>query len=469
MGMLRKILLIIQSGARTRTVFLGVIFAALVALRKAQNRRLKPSFPIRENIPLLREERTLICLSLPAVTTVTFYKKQSGVSPAAFLRERVAAIVRANPWLAGRLLDTPSEGGLCIAVPTECAPCFEECAAGESELRPGMDFEALVQASAPMQVKPGTGCVDRDEPLFRVTLAGCGGGAHADTLALVVSISHVLGDGHTYYSIFSMLDPEEPIQAMDPTRQQDSMASIIQGAGEAKASWVLSPFTLLGLVSNLLRPNRKAVMKLVDTKWVSQQKRAAAAAADAATEFVSTNDVLSSSFFNLGEFDYGAIMVNHRGRQPKLGDDVAGNYEGVLQFWPEESSTPAGIRRPLQTPERMRAARDDVPSVAKSLKSNWAVVTNWASFVRSVALPGCEDMIHLPIMNPASLLMRSTLVIFKPKKDVLAALVMARSDTVAERLLKWPALGAVLSTAGIKAEGTEPHLLEAPCSSSSHP
>ena len=66
---------------------------------------------------------------------------------------------------------------------------------------------------------------------------------------------HVLGDGHTYYSVFAMLDADAEIAALDPTRQQSTMRSIIKGAGEAKASWVLSPFTLLGLVSNLLRPN----------------------------------------------------------------------------------------------------------------------------------------------------------------------------------------------------------------------
>ena len=146
MGLLRVVLKLAESGARFRGALLAGLLALLITIRKIRNQALRPSFAVAKSIPLLREERTLICLSLPAVTTVTFYRNTSGVSPAEFLRERTAEIVRANPWLAGRLLDTASDGGLCIAVPADLdTPCFEEFS--ESRLRPGMSFEELVLAS----------------------------------------------------------------------------------------------------------------------------------------------------------------------------------------------------------------------------------------------------------------------------------------------------------------------------------
>ena len=53
-----------------------------------------------EYIPLLDEENSVIYLNGPAPTTVTFF---GGSPPIELLRGRLARVIRANPWLAGRL------------------------------------------------------------------------------------------------------------------------------------------------------------------------------------------------------------------------------------------------------------------------------------------------------------------------------------------------------------------------------
>ena len=43
----------------------------------------------------------------------------------------------------------------------------------------------------------------------RVTLPG---------FALVVSMNHTVGDGHTYYRLYAMLDADTEVEALDPIR-----------------------------------------------------------------------------------------------------------------------------------------------------------------------------------------------------------------------------------------------------------
>ena len=39
--------------------------------------------------------------------------------------------------------------------------------------------------------------------------------------ALVVSMNHTLGDGHTYYSLYGMLSSDTDVEALDPVRVAD--------------------------------------------------------------------------------------------------------------------------------------------------------------------------------------------------------------------------------------------------------
>ena len=40
--------------------------------------------------------------------------------------------------------------------------------------------------------------------------------------ALVVSMNHTVGDGHTYYRIYRMLDADTEAEALDPSAFPDS-------------------------------------------------------------------------------------------------------------------------------------------------------------------------------------------------------------------------------------------------------
>lgn len=44
--------------------------------------------------------------------------------------------------------------------------------------------------------------IDRDEPLFRVALVKLTKQPKSKSFVLLISMSHLLGDGHTYYSLY---------------------------------------------------------------------------------------------------------------------------------------------------------------------------------------------------------------------------------------------------------------------------
>jgi hypothetical protein len=66
------------------------------------------------------------------------------------------------------------------------------------------------------------------DPLFKVVVVVPNEESHdnaadandADRFTLVVSMSHVLGDGHTYYKLFHMLSEDTPVVALSPKRKE---------------------------------------------------------------------------------------------------------------------------------------------------------------------------------------------------------------------------------------------------------
>ena len=129
----------------------------------------------------------------------------------------------------------------------------------------------------------------------------------------------------------------------------------------------------------------------MDEEWVAAEKeRHAASDATSGVPWVSSNDVLTSWFLRQGGYSYGFMAINLRRKLAGLTDESAGNYEGAIQFWPEEFRQAAGIRRSLQPPNMFQAGRQDVPGFWRSLRSHFGVATNWSSLQSELHLPGCE-------------------------------------------------------------------------------
>jgi len=92
---------------------------------------------------------------------------------------------------------------------------FTVYAPGDVSFALSMPYEALVNGLLPVQCARSKPATDEDEPLFKVAVIPIEAEETDDNsrtplqqaitlpgFALVVSMNHTLGDGHTYYSLY---------------------------------------------------------------------------------------------------------------------------------------------------------------------------------------------------------------------------------------------------------------------------
>jgi hypothetical protein len=155
------------------------------------------------------------------VTTITLY---SGTAPVSFLRHRIALILEKNPWLTSRLVKkTTTDGVLAMAYDNASDTAqkldehFRVCRPGEVRLLLDMQYWELVESVLPLQCARTQPATDANEPLFKVAVVtlekstDSSGSAPMQNkvalpgFALIVSMNHTMGDGHTYYKLYGML------------------------------------------------------------------------------------------------------------------------------------------------------------------------------------------------------------------------------------------------------------------------
>ena len=361
------------------------------------------------------------------MTTVTFFR---GEPPVKVLRERVARLVAANKWLAGRLWKNES-GRVQLMVPRDIKGaddgCFIELC--DTELYPEMPYAQLTARLGASIAARGAQSLGRaDGQLFKVALVRTQPGR----FAVVVSMCHVIGDGATYYALLAALGNDEQPPALKLQRKTGFGEAMAASLGNDAQLWKKSPSLLAGILLKLLllvpmgmagKLNLQAWY--VDPDWIQAEKETHKAEIANVTKpeikFVSTNDVLTSWFLRTGKYSFGMMCVNFRGRLLDISQHDAGNYEGELYYWPDMFACPGGIRKPLS--QGLNTGRP-VPGAASNFSLNYAVVTNWASFPFSLAFPGCSHELHLPVFESKGIL--DSMIIFKPKPDAIGVLVTSR-------------------------------------------
>ena len=168
--------------------------------------------------------------------------------------------------------------------------------------------------------------------------------------------------------------------------------------------------------------------------------------------WVSTNDVVTSGFARLAGARLTEVPVDLRGRLPGVLPRDAGNYSGVLLLGPEDLAQPGLLRRALSAPEeldafgtarrRLRRAAEaaaprELPSAlwpsgcfkcccAERARCATARVENWAGLDNGLALPGCEQLLHLPVVSTREAF-AETCVVFRARGDRLGAITLTRN------------------------------------------
>jgi hypothetical protein len=384
---------------------------------------------------LLDVEYSLLGLTNPSIDCLTFYE---GEPPVALLQERLDAMVQANLWVAGRLRANSSGEIVQLWVPdlADAELTVEE--ASVAVLLADMHPADAARACAPFRAKIGLECVDADEPLFRVCVLRGGNGI----FALLVSLSHAIGDAATFYKLFAMLDSSEPgptsldftrVTAFNVVALKKAFGTEVVGGHTRLPSTKkkdLQQMLKMHEANSARREAKDVTLHLIDEGWISMQKHAHEARAQVAGfGFLSTNDVLASWFLSEFGATVGNIVCDCRGRLPGMPgpqDFKPGSYISSVMCIAEEFSSPVHVRRKV-TETLRRAAEPSPPAVPPIQDSAKAPrvgnVTNWSTVYHHLELSGCKHLVHFPVVDSERDMFHANIYIFCPREGAMAALV----------------------------------------------
>ena len=296
---------------------------------------------------------------LAIIKSITFY---SGEPPISALRSRISDFLDANPWAAARIVNT--DCGPRFWVPDDANEADKACILVElhdCRIQPDSSLEILEGALSALR-KDGVFCKegyygqDRDEPMCRVAIVHTGPGS----FALVTSMNHCIGDGHTFYTFHNALDVDpagaNQVTSMSFDRNFDASVAAEELMGVHKTRWSQSIAFFTGMfIMKMFRPPQRKSVWIVSSDWLAEQKQTAVARG---VPFISSNDAITSWFLGSSNFcNIGLMAINMRGRVRNLGDEHVGNYENLLVFQKGEYESPADIRQAIIGPRLGTIAR----------------------------------------------------------------------------------------------------------------
>jgi hypothetical protein len=396
---------------------------------------------------------------LPPVTTITLYEGELSIES---LRSRLALIFQKNPWLTSRIVKGAGKKAIPNMIYTTDFDVeltldqhIKVYDAEETTLSLDLPYGGIVESMLPIQCVRSNPATNADEVLFKVAVvpvsksegtAPLQSALSKDGFALVVSMNHTLGDGHTYYKLYNMLSEGAEIEAMNPVRVDGFEEAKTKVIGQPENALLSSAGLGLGIMASYLGAKlfkaapQNVFVNEVDPLWAANEKKKAKE--DGSVPFISTNDAFTSWFFRHMKSNLNLMVANFRGRKPSilnLDDSYVGNYEANVPYFPEDTETPALIRKSISTPtgefKAKRAAEPPtkIPGFWKLLKNKTSIITNWATFYTDVALEDKEKNIlqpklHLPIMETNGIMTSvwNTAVVFRPRAGAFAVLMITK-------------------------------------------
>lgn len=347
------------------------------------------------------------------IATISFYEGE--FAPAVeTLKAQFAKVVAANPWLTGRLAYN-KEGGMVLQhsmTPSgaDVDSLFMSTSASEAgafKLSPSSPYQKICRdmyASKKVVVQNGYEVVGKKLPVALLTLSE----SEAGKFALIFSLSHVVGDGKTYYEVFKMLQPGAAITSLKMERMMNWAEANRDIFGRKEMEWsdstsaqCMYECAMMPLMCGCSAAPRCVAFHL-DQDRVAAAKKAASAEGD--VPYVTTNDILTSGFFTACGSRIGIMGLDTRGRMEGIEKDLAGNYATALTMDPGTFSTPAKVRKMLTTTP-YQTTMMPLPSCCGWFvgreSAKFAMATNWSTFAGElITLEGCEMKIHLPVLNP---------------------------------------------------------------------
>mmetsp|Transcript_22607 Transcript_22607/g.27726 ORF Transcript_22607/g.27726 Transcript_22607/m.27726 type:complete len:485 (+) Transcript_22607:96-1550(+) len=363
----------------------------------------------------------------PPISTVTWFKGNY-MEAAPKLLHRLQLVVQKNPWLLGRV-DMKYHNGKCFLV------CPDEAKIGKLE-KEGL-FISLEPTDSPIsrnvtmsklghEIRHLVITNKPDQPVYQVTLIPCKENPN-DSFALLIQMSHVIGDGHTYYTLLDMLltvprrkrGDVNKIVSLNAERKSDTFELAGKLLGEEESKFVDSKAFMLNFLRGIpvtkINGGTKYQFALVDKEKILSMKKDEMKKED--VEYVSTNDIITSWFMKQTNALVGLMLVGLRNRVKNHIELDAGNYENSLIYQKEDYDTPSLIRKSLNGMKR--AVTPNLPGFWKLATSDGCIVSNWSTFATPNEIEDCEEDCHIPTPTCDWTATMPHLVIFRVKEGQL--------------------------------------------------
>ncbi len=365
------------------------------------------------SIDLLLYEHMTWAKLWPTHTTLTFLN--SGNIPYTYehLKARIKLILKANPFLTGRLINEQGKTKLIYNENVDIDEVIDQYFfMGETSrtLRASPNSEEYLEAvktAKPYALPKAPGQINNpDGQLLRfvlVPMENC----HEANCALVMSMSHHLGDGYTKFAIYGMINPNVDIVALDPTRITDmeffGMQKMLMGGRAIINFWPENPLSFIGpMINRFIRGQTFVKCFNVDTTTDGPVSVVKAKYANTnGVEYVSTGDIISSAFLKATKCAYGGTTVNTRfyaGERAKEAMVKAGNYSLPLVYRPADYDNPALMRKSLKNdkdsnrPIICRASNPKTrpPKILDFMQGNCSFFTNISNPDPDLKIPNCN-------------------------------------------------------------------------------
>jgi hypothetical protein len=393
--------------------FLLVIGAAYACYSKNGDEKAKTGIQIDPKIKLRGKsvldlhsfEKEMSMMELP-ISVLSFFEGNYREA-AQLLERRVEEVLRLNPWLGGILLPMPDVKIVYDRTGKDRPPgIFTVYEPGSIALTKDTPYGSYFHVLNAAMVCGNESLIGQNKPIWRVALIP--DACEPDSkFAMLVSMSHAVGDAHTFYKVYNMLSVDQQAEALHAQRASNYIDSVVQSLGATEVNFVhdlingkfhsqptdsavdrnesqnnsditenstldtslsstgdstassleeLEPAfaeSQSPLISSFIQHQKEThsknnVMKMfyVSEEWIVEQREKAQMDVEANIR-VSTNSIISSWFTRINESAVGIIMMNLRHRLPacSISDVHAGNYAHAVVGNEDDFATPQNVQR----------------------------------------------------------------------------------------------------------------------------
>jgi hypothetical protein len=402
--------------------FLLVIGAAYACYSKNGDDKAKKGSQIDPKIQLRGKsvldlhsfEKEMSMMELP-ISVVSFFEGNYKEA-AQLLERRVEEILRLNPWLGGILLPMPDVKIVYDRTGKDRPPgILTAYEPGSIALKKDTPYGSYFHVLNAAMVCGNESLIGQNKPIWKVALIP--DAAEPDSkFAMLVSMSHAVGDAHTFYKVYNMLSVEQQAEALNAHRASNYMDSVVHSLGATEVNFVhdlisgkfhsqpadsavdqnvsqnITDVTENSALDTSLRStgdstassieeleqalnesqsplinsfiqhqkethSKYNVMKMfyVSEEWIVEQRENVLMELDSNIS-VSTNSIISSWFTRINESAVGIIMMNLRHRLPDctISDLHAGNFAHAVVGKEDDFATPQNVQRLTQRMGRVK-------------------------------------------------------------------------------------------------------------------